>query len=96
MDNLILSQMPLSELIACVRLAVREELALSTTPNEAVDTAPPITTKELCKYLNITEPTVIRYRQKGIIPFFQIGSAVRFNLKEVESALNNKKLKNHV
>lgn len=46
-----------------------------------------IDTKELCIRLNITEPTVIRWRKKGKIPFLQIGSAVRFNYSNVISAL---------
>ena len=46
-----------------------------------------IDTKELCIRLNITEPTVIRWRKKGKIPFLQIGSAIRFNYYNVLGAL---------
>jgi excisionase family DNA binding protein len=49
-----------------------------------------VTTKQLCKYLDITQPTVIRYRKKGRIPFFYIGSAVRFNLHDVIKSLEKK------
>ena len=51
----------------------------------------PVTTKQLCEFLGITEPTVIRWRKKGKIPFMQIGSAIRFNLSAVVSALEVKK-----
>ena len=42
---------------------------------------------ELCKRLNITEPTVIRYEKKKKIPSFRIGSAVRYNWPQVVKAL---------
>ena len=53
----------------------------------------PITTKQLCVFLGITEPTVIRWRKKGKIPFMQIGSSVRFNLSSVIAALEVSKKK---
>lgn len=46
-----------------------------------------IDTRELCSRLGITEPTVIRWRKKGKIPFIQIGSSVRFNYHKVLEAL---------
>ena len=88
MDNLIFSQIPLSDLLDQVKQAVREEMALnmaSTTPEG--NNARPLTTRELCEYLRVTEPTIIRWRQKGKIPFYNIGSAVRFNLNDVLKAL---------
>lgn len=51
-----------------------------------------INTKELCKILNVTEPTIIRWRRKGKIPFMQIGSAVRFNLNDVLKSLEEKRI----
>ena len=47
----------------------------------------PITTKELCDFLNISEPTIIRWRKKGKIPFLQVGSSVRFSKASVIKAL---------
>lgn len=38
---------------------------------------------ELCKRLNITEPTAIRWEKKGKIPSFRIGSNVRYNWPKV-------------
>ncbi len=51
----------------------------------------PVTTKQLCEFLGLSEPTIIRWRRKGKIPFMQIGSAVRFNLPAVISALEVKR-----
>jgi excisionase family DNA binding protein len=51
------------------------------TPPEIIDRA------ELCKRLDITEPTVIRWEKKGKIPCFRIGSACRYNWTTVVKAL---------
>ncbi|WP_018615890.1 hypothetical protein [Segetibacter koreensis] len=50
-----------------------------------------IDTDTLCYRLNITEPTAIRHRKRGTIPFLQIGSAIRYNWPAVVKALENKK-----
>lgn len=60
---------------------------IESSKEREVNMERPITTKELCEYLGVTEPTVLRWRNKGKIPFFTIGSAVRFNLAEVLKAL---------
>ena len=59
-----------------------------------VSTTPPteiINREELCKRLNITEPTAIRWGNKNLIPCFRIGSNVRYNWPKVIEALENKK-----
>ena len=47
----------------------------------------PITTAELCSFLGITEPTVIRLRKRGKIPFLQIGGSIRYDKAGVVQAL---------
>lgn len=47
--------------------------------------------KELCTFLNLSEPTIIRWRQKGKIPFMKIGSAIRYDLNKVIAALEVEK-----
>jgi len=42
---------------------------------------------EVCRKFDITMPTLIRWRQKGRIPFMQIGSAIRYDLNKVIEAL---------
>lgn len=49
-----------------------------------------ISRDELCKRLNITEPTVIRWEKRGLIPAFRIGSNVRYNWTKVVETLENK------
>jgi Helix-turn-helix domain len=66
------------------------ELLLAAKASES-SLKPPIATKELCKFLNVTEPTLTRYRKRGIIPYLNIGSAIRYDLNKVINALENKK-----
>ena len=47
----------------------------------------PITQKELCAYLGVTQQTVIRWKKKKKIPFFTIGTAIRFDLQDVLKSL---------
>lgn len=44
----------------------------------------------LCKRLNITAPTAIRWEKKGKIPTVRIGSNVRYNWPSVIKALEGK------
>jgi len=87
LDNIILSQIPVNDLMLLIKQAVREEIAAGQNEAPSLEAEKPITTKELCEYLGITEPTVLRWRNKGKIPFFCIGSAVRFRKSEVIKAL---------
>lgn len=50
----------------------------------------PIDTKELCKRLAVTEPTIIRWRKKGKIPYMTIGSSIRYDWMAVLTALQAK------
>lgn len=49
-----------------------------------------INREELCKRLDITEPTCIRWEKKGKIPRIEIGSAIRYNWPKVIEALEGK------
>lgn len=46
--------------------------------------------KELCKRLDISEPTATKWGKKGKIPFFKIGTAVRYNWIKVIESLEKK------
>jgi excisionase family DNA binding protein len=75
-----------------LRQLIRDELtSLAPKGDKDKSVLPPITTKQLCEFLRVTEPTIIRWRKKGKIPFMQIGSSVRFDLSAVVSALEVKK-----
>ena len=89
MQKTVLISLPIEDLqtviIDCVN-ACLNHTKHSPTQNEQ-----PVNTKELCAFLGVTEPTIIRWRKKGKIPFLQIGSSIRFNLSAVVSALEVKK-----
>ena len=92
MENVFLTSLTTPE----VRQLFRQELeTYFETHSQNLTSKPqneqPINTKELINFLDITEPTLIRWRKKGKIPFMQIGSAVRFNLPAVVAALEVKK-----
>ncbi len=71
------------------RLAHIEQLLTHVQPE--TNLKPPVSIKDLCKFLNVTEPTIFRYRKKGLIPYFTIGSAIRFDLDKVLAALEKGK-----
>lgn len=92
MENVFLTSLTTPE----VRQLFREELETyfgnsNQTKQILQKDEQPVTTKQLCDFLGVTEPTIIRWRKKGKIPFMQIGSAVRFNLPAVVSALEVKR-----
>ena len=88
MHKIILSLIELSELLGQMRVIIKEEVAAGlSNSSDTGKREKPITTKELCDYLSITEPTVIRWKAKGKIPYFNIGTAVRFNLQDVLKSL---------
>jgi excisionase family DNA binding protein len=49
-----------------------------------------IDTKTLCERLQLSEPTIISMRRRKQIPFFKVGSAIRFNWQAVIEALESK------
>lgn len=57
---------------------------------QAAPAAEIINTEELCRRLDITEPTAIKWRKRKKIPSFMIGSAVRYNWPEVVKFLETK------
>ena len=80
----------LQELIEnSVRLAF--EKLNTTSISQQGKNEQPITTKELINFLDITEPTLIRWRKKGKIPFLKIGSRILYQKSVVLAALENKK-----
>ena len=46
---------------------------------------------ELMRRLGLTEPTIIRYEKKKVIPRIEIGSAIRYNWPAVVKALESGK-----
>ena len=70
-----------------------EEKLLSLYPATPLLQPEIINREELCKRLDITEPTAIRWEKKGTIPSIRIGSNVRYNWPKVIEALETQKRK---
>lgn len=88
MKQIVFSPLPLSEFEILIEHSLRR--VISEKSNSKQTTSEIIDRAELCKRLAITEPTVIRWQKKNLIPCFRIGSAVRYNWQAVLKALEGK------
>ena len=73
------------ELQAMIRECVEESLKgirerLLAPPEEIMDS------DQICHEFGISLPTLMKYRRDGIIPFFNVGTRVRFKRMEVMKA----------
>lgn len=68
-----------------------EKLSINSTEKLTAINNKPVTAPELCQYLNISPPTLIRWRKKGKIPFLKIGGSIRYDKVAVIAAIENKK-----
>lgn len=88
--NLILSSIPLPELIAVISETVKIEFErqnhLSTPPTENEF----ITRKQTAQILGISLPTLNDYTKRGVIPSYRIGTRVRYKKEEVLKSLNQR------
>ena len=88
MDKIILSPIDLTDLMESFRQVVRAELLAASTTKEGTIINKPLSQIEIADFLGVTVQTIIRWKQKGKIPFFEIGSAQRFDKDKVLKALN--------
>lgn len=96
MKSIFLAQYSSSEFTEIIKQAVREVLSEQVIPANA--NAPPkvdarnfVSSKELCKLLSISLPTLIKYRQTGIIRGKKIGGKYYYKLSEIERVLTPSK-----
>jgi len=76
----------------CVMLEAMQWAVENMPPQNAVSKPEIITGEELCKKLDVTIQTLIRWRQKGRVPYMQLGSSIRYDLIKVLDAIEvNKK-----
>ncbi|HWW39358.1 helix-turn-helix domain-containing protein [Pedobacter sp.] len=90
MENLFLTSLTTPEVRELFRQELQNYFENQNLPVTS-KSEPPITTKQLCEFLGVTEPTIIRWRKKGKIPFMQIGSALRYDKEAVIKAISEKK-----
>jgi excisionase family DNA binding protein len=74
-----------------IRELIRAEIAATAPVSVQVQESPVVLTNQrgLCEFLSLSEPTIIRWRNKGKIPFLKVGSAIRYDLNAVAKALES-------
>lgn len=87
MTSVQITQITPNELEALIHSVISKTISLPTKEKQPEI----INREELCKRLDITEPTAIRWEKKGKIPCFRIGSNVRYKWDSVLESLENKK-----
>lgn len=77
-----------------VRMVVEEIRKTETIPAGSIDPGEDrLTQKEAAKFLGISVTSLISWKKKGMVPYFQIGRSVFFSKKELlELARKNPKL----
>ena len=53
-----------------------------------------LTAKQLAQHAEVSTKTIMRMKDRGEIPYYQIGRQIRFKLCEVEEATRCQKSKN--
>ena len=85
MKDVLFSPLPINEFELLVENSIRRVLSENIKPPQPTDEI--ISRDELCKRLDITEPTAIRMETKGKLPTLRVGSNVRYNWPDVIKAL---------
>jgi excisionase family DNA binding protein len=75
------------EISANVVADMRFELQQFSKNFEAKSSLQFIDSKEVCKMLGITLPTLLDWRKRDIIPYYKIANKIRFLRSEIENAL---------
>lgn len=84
----------IQEFIILIDQRVDEKIGdrfLNSEPDVIPEKEPVILNGEQLRHkLNVTRQTLINWRNKGRIPYFQIGSAIRYDLNVVLKAIEKK------
>ncbi|MET3978335.1 excisionase family DNA binding protein [Mucilaginibacter sp. UYP25] len=88
--QIITTREELQKIIDMAVLVAFEKLNTNASVIAIAKTEPPITTKELIKFLAISEPTLIRWRKKGKIPYLRIGGRILYQKSAVLTSLESK------
>jgi len=92
MEQILLSQIPLSELKQQLRDIIKEELKISNSNiAEPKEPGELLTRKQVAKILKVSLVTLDKWRKEGKIKYIGIGSPVRFKYSDVMKALENRR-----
>lgn len=85
MENVVLSPIPLPDLVGEITRAVRSELdARETTATPAEEL---LSRQQTAELLGVTLPTLASYTRRGLVQGYRIGARVRFKKNEVMDGL---------
>jgi excisionase family DNA binding protein len=89
MQNVILSSISIDDLTTIIRSCVKSEMANSVTqpPNEEEF----ITENEVKEILQVSKVTLKKWRDNGKLPYYRIGSRIRYKRHEILVALQSSK-----
>jgi excisionase family DNA binding protein len=92
MNDIVLVPISMDNFLIALRSVIKEEIS-SLSLSENVHDNKPVNGAEICKFLNITETTLIRWRSKGKIPFMQFGRNYRYDKNAVSKAIESTRKK---
>lgn len=75
------------EIVTGVVEEVKKEIQLFTDNFKPQTHLKFIDSKEACKILGITLPTLFDWRKRKIVPFYQIANKIRFKLSDIENSV---------
>jgi excisionase family DNA binding protein len=91
MNDLILSNIPLTDFETLIRNCVKSELQSFSPAPPPQDQDELLTTAEAIKLLRVSKVTLSKWRTEGRIKFYRIASRIRFRKSELLDALTTPK-----
>ena len=82
MNGNIILQFPLPDFISLIKSTVREVMS-----EKHVETEHMLTSEQVMKLLNISRPTLLKWRSEGKVPFIKHGNKIIYNNAEIMKAL---------
>lgn len=91
MSEVILSSIPLGELVLAIQTAVKQELERNSEFETPPQPKSLLTRKETANILGISLVTLNTYTKRGIIPSYVVGNKIFYKQDEVNSSLRSRK-----
>jgi excisionase family DNA binding protein len=88
-NDIILSSIRKDDLVTLIKESIKEGLILAKPTVEVTDDF--INEKEAAKFLQVSKATMHLWRKSGVIPFYRIGSRIRYKKSELLKASETKR-----
>jgi len=82
----------IKELIDSAVMVAFEKLNTRASVVATCKNEQPVTAKELSQFLSISQPTLIRWRKKGKIPYLKLGGRILYQKSAVITAIESKRI----